>query len=71
MDFTVPADYRVRLKGSKKKEKYLDLVIELKNKLWNIKVIEILIVIGALGTITKGLEDLEIKGWKETIQTIA
>ena len=53
---------------------YLDLVRELKN-LWNVKVTIVPIVIGALGTITKGLlkglEDLEIGGRVETIQTTA
>ena len=58
----------------KKKDKYLDLVRELK-KLWNMKVTIVPIVIGALGTITKGLlqgrEDLEMGGRVETIQTTA
>ena len=44
-------------------------------KLWNMKVTIVPIVIGALGTITKGLlkglEDLEIGGRVETIQTTA
>ena len=39
------------------------------------KVTVIPIVIGALGTVTKGLikglEDLEIKGWQKTTQTTA
>ena len=52
----------------------LDLARELK-KLWNMKVTIVPIVIGALGTITKGLlkglEDLEIGGRVETIQTTA
>ena len=30
MDFVVPADYRLKLKESKKKDKYLDLARELK-----------------------------------------
>ena len=42
-------------------------------KLWNMKVTIILIVIRAFGTVTKGLlmglEDLEIRGKVETIQT--
>ena len=68
MDSTVPADHRVKLKESKKRNKYLDLAMELK-KLWNMKVTFILIVIGALGIVTKrlvqGLEDLEITGgWR-------
>ena len=71
MDFTVPADHRIKLKESEKKDKYLDLARKLK-KLWNMKVTIIPIVIGAFGTVTKGLlkglEDLEIRGWVETIQ---
>ena len=58
----------------KKKDKYLDLARELK-KLWNMKVTIILIVIGAFGTVTKGLlkiqKDLEVGGRVETIQTTA
>ena len=74
MNFAVPANYRVKLKESEKKDKYLDLVRELK-KLWNMKVMFIPIVIGIFGTVTKGLikglEDLEITGQDETIQTTA
>ena len=72
VDFAVSADYRINLKKNEKKDKYLKLARELK-KLWNMKVTIVLIVIGALGTITKGLlkglEDLEVGGWVETIQT--
>ncbi len=43
--------------------------------MWNMKVTMVPIVIGALGTITKGLfkglEDLEVGGRVETIQTTA
>ena len=50
-------------------------VIEKTNKLWNMKVLIIPIVIGALVTVTKGLvqgqEDLEIRGRVETVQTTA
>ena len=57
-----------------KKDKYLDLAWELK-KLWNMKVTIVPIVIGALGTITKGLlkglQDLEVGGRVETIQMTA
>ena len=64
MDFAVPADPRVKSKKSEKKDKYLDLAKELK-KLWDMKVRIIPIVIGALGTVTKGLikgqEDLPLK----------
>ena len=71
MDFAVPADYRIKLKECEKKDKYIDLTRELK-KQWNMKVAIVPIVIGALGTVTKGLlkdlEDLEVGGRVETIQ---
>ena len=74
VDFAVPADHRIKLKECEKKDKYLDLVRELK-KLWNTKVTIVPIVICAFGTITKGLlkglEDLEVGGWAETIQMTA
>ena len=74
IDFAVPADHRIKLKECEKKDKYLDLARELK-KLWNMEVTIIPIVIGAFGTVTKGLlkelEDLEVGGRVETIQTTA
>ena len=74
LDFAIQGDHRVKLKESKRKHKYLDLARELKN-LWNMKVMFISMVIGALGTVTKGLElgleDLQIRGRVETIQTRA
>ena len=51
VDFTVPADHRIKLKESEKKDKYLDLARELK-KLWNMKGTIIPI---AFGTVSKGL----------------
>ena len=54
------------------KDKYLDVARELK-KLWNMKLTIIPIVIGAFDTVTKGLlkglEDLEVGGRVEIIQT--
>ena len=74
VDFDVPADHRIKLKKSEKKDKYLDLAMKLK-KLWNMKVTIIPIVIGAFGTVTKGLlkglEDLKVGGRVETVQTTA
>ena len=74
VDFAVPANHRVKLKESKKRDKYLDFAGELK-KLWNIKITLILIVISVLDTVTKGLvqglEGLEIRAQVETIQTTA
>ena len=74
MDFAVPVDHRVKLKECEKRDKYLNLAWKLK-KLWNMKVTIILIVIGTLCTVTKvlvqGLDDLEIIGRVETVQTTA
>ena len=74
VDFAVPTDNRIKLKECEKKDKYLDLARKLK-KLWNMKVTIIPIAIGAFGTVTegllKGLEDLEVGGRVETIQTTA
>ena len=73
MDFAVPADHRLKLNESEKRDEYPDLARELKN-LWNRKVTVIPIVSSALGTVTKvlvqKLEDMEIRGRVETIQTI-
>ena len=72
VDFAVPADHWIKLKECEKRDKYIDLARELK-KLWNMKVAIIPMVIGAFGTVTKGLlkglEDLEVGDRVETIQT--
>ena len=64
----------MKMRECEKKDKYLDLAWELK-KLWNMKVTIVPLVIGAFGTITKGLlkglEDLEVGGGVETIQMTA
>ena len=69
------ADYKIKLKECEKKDKYLDLAGELKKKLCNMKVTIIPIVIGAFGTVTKGLlkglEDLKVGGRVETTQITA
>ena len=74
VDFPVPVDHSIKLKECEKKDKYLDLAWELK-KLLNLKVTIIPIVIGAFGTVCKGLlkglEDLGVGGCVETIQTTA
>ena len=72
VNFAIPADHRIKLKECEKKDMHLDLARELK-KLWNMKKTIIPIVIGAFGSVTKrlwkGLEDLEVSGRVETIQT--
>ena len=60
MDFAVPSDHRVKLRETKKKDKYLNLARELK-KTSNIKVTFIPVVIGAFST---GTGDL-IKGTRK------
>ena len=74
VDFAVPEDHKIKLKECERRDKYLDLARELK-KLWNMQVTIIPIVIGAFGTVTKGLlkgmEDLEVGGRVETILTTA
>ena len=74
VDFAVLIDHRVKLKDGKKRDRYLNFARELK-KQWNMKVMMIPIVVGALRTIpkglVKGLENLEIRGQVDTIQTTA
>ena len=71
VDFAVPADHRIKLKECEKKDKYLDLARELR-KPWNMQV-TIIPIVNLFGTVTKGLlrglEDLEVGGRVETIQT--
>ena len=72
VDFVDPADDRIKPKERENKDKYIDLVRELKKNLWNRKMTIIPIVIGAFGTVTKGLleglDDLEVGGRVETLQ---
>ena len=72
MDFAVPADHRLKLRESEKGDTYLDLARELE-KLWNMNLTMISIVIGACDTVTKGLvqEDLEIRGKVEIVEITA
>ena len=62
----------VKLKESKKRDKYLDVARELR-KLWSMKVTVIPFIIDVLGTVTEGLvqrlEDVGIRGRMETFQT--
>ena len=55
IDFAIPYDTRVDDKEVEKIEKYFDLARELK-KVWNMKVIVVRLVVGALGTPAKELE---------------
>ena len=71
IDYAVLADHRIKLKESEKKDSLARELI----KQWNVRVTIIPIVIGAFGTVIKGLlkglEDLEVDGQVETIKTTA
>ena len=53
--FAVKVYHKVKVKESGKRDKYLDLARELE-KLWNMIVVVIRIIICALNTVSKGLE---------------
>ena len=61
IDFAVPGDSRIGEKGKDKIEKYQDLGRELQ-KIWNVKVKIIPLVVGSLGAITKQLGRLKQTG---------
>ena len=66
MNFAVPADHRINLKESEKKDKYLDFAKELKTcETWKWRLYQIAVT----KELVKGIIDLEIRGWVETIQT--
>jgi len=56
IDMTVPCDKNVSSKEIEKKSKYKNLEIEIQ-RMWKMKTEVILIVIGALGTIKKGMDN--------------
>ena len=49
IDLAIPGDQNIAIKGQEKNDMYQDLKIEL-HKIWNVKVVVIPVVIGALGT---------------------
>ena len=52
IDFAIPGDQNIAIKEQEKTDKYQDLRIELQ-KVWNVKVVVIPVIIGALGTMSK------------------
>ena len=71
VDFAVPVDHRLKVKESEKRDKCQDLSRELKI-LRNMKMTMIVIVICDLSTVLiQGVEDLEIRGRVQTIQSTA
>ena len=56
IDIAAPADGRVRSEEREKVEKYQDLKREI-GRLWKLKMVEVVpVVIGALGSVTKGFD---------------
>ena len=55
MDFVIPANFRIKIKGREKLNEYFDLARKLK-KLWNMKMTIIPIVDAAPGIVSKNLE---------------
>ena len=51
---TVPSDRNVALKETEKKNKYKDLELEIQ-RMWHMRTEVIPVVVGALGTIKKGM----------------
>ena len=51
---TVPSDRNIALKQTEKKCKYKDLELEIQ-RMWHMKTVVIPVVVGALGTVKKGM----------------
>ena len=54
IDMTVPSDRNIALKETEKKSKYKDLELEVQ-RMWHLKTVLIPVVVGALGTVKKGM----------------
>ena len=54
IDMTVPSDRNIALKKNEKKSKYKDLELEIQ-RIWHMKTVVIPVVVGALGTVKKGM----------------
>ena len=66
----MPADARVEQKEQEKMDRYQDMARELK-RLWKVETKVILIVVGALGTVAKGLEkNLKNAGSNATVELL-
>ena len=54
IDMTVPSDRNIELKEIEKKSKHKDLELEIQ-RIWHMKTVVIPVVVGALGTVKKGM----------------
>ena len=67
---TVPSDRNIALKEIEKKSKYKDLELEIQ-RMWHMKTIVIPVVVGALGTVKKGMvENIEKVAKRATVTEI-
>ena len=64
IDMTVPSDRNIALEKIEKKSKYKDLELEIQ-RMWHMKTVVIPVVVGALGTVKKGMVE-NIKKVSET-----
>ena len=58
IDIAVPGNQNIKVKELQKVTKHQDLNLQVQ-KLWNVKAIVILVVVGALGTVSEELENYE------------
>ena len=59
IDMTVSSDRNIALKETEKKSKHKDLELEIQ-RMWHMKIVVIPVVVGALGTVKKGMvENIE------------
>ena len=66
IDMTVPSDRNIARKETEKKCKYKDLELEIK-RMWHMKTVVIPVVVGALGTVKKGMVEKSRKYQRELL----
>ncbi|CAH3129029.1 unnamed protein product [Porites lobata] len=65
IDMTVPSDGNIALKETEKKCKYKDLELEIQ-RMWHMKTVVIPVVVGALGTVEKGMVEKNQESIRES-----
>ena len=70
IDMTVPSDRNIAMKEIERKSKYKDLELEIQ-KMWHKETLVIPVVVGALGTVKKGMvEDIKKVSERTTVTEI-
>ena len=70
IEWTVPSDRNIALKEIERKSKYKDLELEIQ-KMWHKETLVIPVVVGALGTVKKGMvEDIKKVSERTTVTEI-